>query len=244
MTHTIPVELCVLAIRERHIPELRLFLHLKFKYRGYFRKTRGTVTQMANELGLSEKTIFSQLENLLSRGWMNGNRVTKVFWIVSYKRIAHRYDFISSKACILPTHWVRKGSFRTLIFAVVIGYWANRKPVRRGLTRSALRAKEPPPGFRPLANKYMEKVLGAPHSTIVRHKLEADRLGYITLRTKSKETRYGDMDIASVRENNPRIAHLLRTENGIVVQCLPSEVRAELKYKNCGRLKKGKKWTQ
>ena len=252
---TLPVELCELAIRNRKAPELRLYLYLKFNHSGYIVLSRGIFQEIALGLRVSDKTVRTHFNNLLKLKWVTGNRRAKTYKVVSYKRIAQRYKFHSTKVCYIQDRHLNKLTFRTLLWAVVIGYWSQyrkgpkremfRKRPGKGSTCSTTHAKESLPRFRPLANKYIEKVLGIPHSTIVKYKGEANSLGYITVRQMYEETGVGSMDLGMYKESNPEKAHLMRINRDCwVVICLPSEIRPELQYKNCRRLKNGKKWTQ
>lgn len=244
---TVPVELCAHALQFRRVPQLRLYLHLKFNHKGLIRYSRGIFKKIAQELRVSEKTVSTHFKNLIFLKWITGNRKAKTFKVVSYKRIAQRYKFRSTKVCYIQERHLNKLSFRAFLWGVVIGYWAQykkrpRKDIygkreRRGSTRSTTRANESPSRFRPLANKYIEKVLGIPHSTIVKWKKEADSLGYITIRHRNEESGFGSENYGMYIDTHPERAHLVRSVNGELVFCQPSEIRPELDYKNRKRLK-------
>ncbi|MFV0541364.1 MAG: hypothetical protein ACK5MZ_09035 [Aestuariibaculum sp.] len=194
---TLPVGICIYALRNRKVNQVKLYIYLKSIASGHI-KYDSTIydysKQWAKDLNCHPKTIKSRIDWLIKKNWITINSKSKSIRIVSYKQICAKNNIDTKRAAIFePNHY---NNFKAFCIGVAMMHFRNRKKWndRRSVSNktnsdTSKNRNASPKGFYPMPNLYLAKCLGVSKTTAYKFKKEAIKYGYI-IRKKQKSFIY------------------------------------------------------
>lgn len=182
----IPVELCFHVLRNKQIPSFKVYILLKMTCSGMTRLTRSHVACFASFCGYGHVRSFNRhIEKLMDLNWVGYNRDSGVYHIRGFAYLQTKYNYKSRTG-----FWFNiqdMVSFDAIIGAAVIGYLVKsqgkkqRMDLKRGRSNQVLCKT---PGFFPVSNMALGKILNISTSTASILKNRAEREGYVTILRK------------------------------------------------------------
>lgn len=179
---SIPLYLCVYALRFKKVNQLKVYVALKYYCSGYYNATPENNLMMASVLGITLVSFRSNLKKLVVDKWVLPCKSKKVYWIRGYKQlgIVLRNSTIS---CIK----LSSKDFKNFKAIIISGVYAkivrdsrrrNRGSVWLYGWRTLIRIL--PPSTYLIANTYLAKVLHISKTTAYDYKYLAEKAGYIS----------------------------------------------------------------
>jgi hypothetical protein len=229
---TLPVGICIYALRNGKANQIKLYIYLKSISSGHI-KYDNTIydycKEWAKDLNCHPKSIKSRIDWLIKKNWITINSKSKSIRLVSYKQICFKNKIDTKRAAIYePNHY---NDFKAFCIGVVMMHFRNRKKWndRRSVSNKTNDASKNRHAFSkkfyPMPNLYLAKCLGVSKTTAFKFKKEAIKHGYI-IRKKQKGFIYSG-------ENRLRKEAMEMYAFGLCLDDMEDKAR---------RLRKGKKY--
>lgn len=182
----IPIELCFYVLRQKLLPAFKVYILLKMISSGKL-KLDAWVKKCFSEL-CGYKTIRSlnnQLKKLLELDWIGFNKKSGIYHIRSFDSVQKKYSFYKRTGFWFAIQDMQ--CFDGVIYGSVIGYLSKnqggkqRFDLEKGWSKQDLCKS---PGFYPLANRALAKILNISISTASIMKLRAEEVESIEIMRK------------------------------------------------------------
>jgi hypothetical protein len=182
----VPVELCFYALRNKLLPSLKVFILLKMTSSGKCRLNSAQMKLFAEFCGYKSKRAFSnQLKVLLRLNWIGYNKFSGVYHVRSFGNVQSQYGLKSTTGV-----WIRiqdMQCFDAAIYGSVIGYLSKHQGKEQRIEPQYGGSRQIPcksPGFYPVANWALAKILRVSTSTASQMKSRAEEEGCVTIKRK------------------------------------------------------------
>ena len=180
----IPVSLCEYALVNRKVNQLKLYIYLKLKCRGYIKFDKADMKQCSETIGVDLKTVKSSLQWLVKNKWVTINSKRQVLNIISYNRLKNKLKIRLQKGVLVELESKEDyKSFEALCCAIVITHYVKGKHYfdrqserKKGRSNTNCNKMK---GFHPMPNAYLAKCLNVSVPTAYRIKQRAEDAGYI-----------------------------------------------------------------
>ena len=182
----VPVELCFYVIRNKMMPTFKVYILLKMTCSGITRLTPSYRTYFAEFCGYRHVRLFNKhIERLKDLNWIGYNQDSGVYHIRGFDYLQIKFNLKSRTG-----FWFRIQDmvvFDAVIGAAVIGYLVKsqgkkqRMDLKRGRSNQVLCKT---PGFFPVSNIALGKILNISTSTASILKKRAEHEGYVTILRK------------------------------------------------------------
>ena len=97
---TIPIELCLFALKNRKVNEVKLHIYLKHISSGHIKMNYNMYNVWAVDLELNPRTIRNCFEWLIKNEWITVNSKTNSYRLIGYGQISRKLGFRTRKAII------------------------------------------------------------------------------------------------------------------------------------------------
>lgn len=231
----LPLSLCELAIRQKLVSPLRLYVYLKSICHGQIRLDGSLKNQIAQELNVTGRTVNNLLKELQVRNWVGHNPESGYYFV-------RGFDWVRAKENLRGRRgvWVdvskdlqNKQRFTAFVSGALIGQMANvskykmREREKQGPEHtkgsSNHRSCTIVPSHFPVACKAVSKMLGVASSTASLMKEQAAEYGFIDVKKQwqrlalAGDPKVKDADFASsYKASHPEEAHRVRIREGKV----------------------------
>lgn len=178
----IPVDLCAYAIRNKLIRPFRLYILLVSITQGNVVLGLSDQVAITRYLGYSSiKSVANNLSLLIKIGWLGYDVNRKKYWIRGFDNLRSKHNLKSRKAVEFGLEFIN--DFEAFCFAAVVGKLIIYQGWRRRLARmkSGRASQDLPskPGYFPIANLYIKKLLGLSLSSGSKYKKLAIEAGFM-----------------------------------------------------------------
>ena len=185
---TIPVGLINVAIVNRKLNHLKIYIFLKCISSGHLSVKAHSYKMWAEEIGINEKTFKTCLDWMLENRWLSFNSKIQSLRVVSYQQLRRKYK----KGFHTAIKFDRPNfiDFRGFCAAALIGYYRNSKRflvkknkvsgIINGVPRKNTYAL--PKKYYDFPVRFFAKCLGVSVTTAENLKKEAQKLGFISIR--------------------------------------------------------------
>lgn len=185
---TIPVGLIKVAIVNRKLNHLKIYVFLKCISSGHLSVKANSYKIWASEIGISEKTLKTCLDWMLKNRWLSFNSKIQSLRVVSYKQLKRKYK----KGFYTAIKFDRPDfkDFRGFCAAALIGFYRNSKKfsdkqnkvsgIINGTPRKNTYAL--PKNYYDFPVRFFAKCLGVSVTTAENLKKEAQKFGFISVR--------------------------------------------------------------
>jgi hypothetical protein len=228
----IPVELCFYVVREKMIPEFKVYILLKMLCSGKIRLDGLLKERLSAFCGYkSVKSFNNKLYTLRQIGWVGYNKSTGIYFIRGFVFVQKRHQLFKRSGFWFTIQDMQH--FDGVIYGAVIGYLSkNQGKMRRaehekGSSHQTLCKS---PGFYPISNRSLAKILNISVSTASIMKTRAEEASSITIKRKRiLEPATHDV-YKRLMETYPERYLQPIMWKGRFYQRLPDLVKAELKF--------------
>lgn len=104
----IPVELCAKIIRTKRSRDLQIWIVLKSMCSGAMSISIADKRYIANELGVSIRTVERSIKKLLSYNWIGFNPRSKTYFIRGIDTVCKIESITNKASCWFDRKWIRK----------------------------------------------------------------------------------------------------------------------------------------
>lgn len=236
---SIPVELCVYALRQHRINMVMVYIYLKYNCDGYFKLSRGSVSGYAANLSLSVPTFRKHINELIKLEWLTVNSKREAFRVIGFLPLAKKLTFRSSKSVIFD----KKDfiTFRAFLIATVITYfmgYKRRKERRSVYKKGCTITNFLSPSFYSMPNRYLSKVLKISISTASDYKHLAGSAGYISITKQEEKIPIPKRALTAYLEVNNMKPQSIRRRKGSFFEQKPDKIESTMEIKTKHNLKK------
>lgn len=223
----IPVELCKLALSNRKVKEVALWIYLKSISSGHFLLKQDLIKKVSEAIGYkSIKTFKKHLNWLIKAGWITLNRKSGSHRIISFSQLARKCHFKSKKSAIFN---VEKISTIKGFFAGAVITYNLRRTGQSAFQRHEAKKYCPYPF---VTNKRLMKFLEVPRSTAQRFKKEAISDGYIDAEHKYDITFIPTSDYDFIKKNGGEMTKNLLRKNNRIWEQKPDKIKSLIVLRN------------
>lgn len=178
----IPVDLCAYAIRLKLTKPFKLYILLASITQGNVVLGLSDQIAISRYLGYSSiKSVSNNLSLLIKIGWLGYDVNRKKYWIRGFDELRSKHDLKSRKAVEFGLEFIN--DFEAFCFAAVIGklliYQGWRRRLARMKSGRAFHDLPSKPGYFPVANLYIKRLLGLSLSSGSRYKKLAIEAGFM-----------------------------------------------------------------
>jgi len=229
----VPVELCQFVLRQKMLPAFKIYLLLKMTTSGKCRLEKWDKIMYSEFCGYTSfKSFDNNLKNLRSLNWLGYNERTCYYFIRSFASIQKQHQLLKSRTGF----WFAiqdMQDFDGVIYGAFIGYLSKhqgklqRADQKNGRSNQTLCKS---PGFYPVANRALAKILNISVSTASMMKRRAEEEGAIEVIRKRIVTpaTYSSFRILQTHYSDEILKPILWKSK--FYQRFPDLVRANLKY--------------
>jgi hypothetical protein len=182
----VPVELCFFAIRKKLLPTLKIFLLLKMTSSGKCKLNPKKKQEFSEFCGYCTVRSFNnQLKRLVKLNWIGYSRKAGIYHIRGFENIQRQNHLYKSTGFWFVIQDMQ--CFDGVIYGAVIGYlsknqgWKQRTDPERGRSKQLLCKT---PGFYPISNRALAKILNISISTASTIKKRAEEEDCISIKRK------------------------------------------------------------
>ncbi len=179
----IPVDLCFLVIRKKMIPAFKVFILLKMISSGKIKLTFWGKQVLADFCGYKTvRSLNNQLKRLIDLNWIGYNRSTKIYHIRGFSFIQKLMGLRARLGFWFTVQDMQ--CFDSMIYGAVIGYLSKNQGKKLRIDPQKGRSNQvlsKSPGFYPVSNSYLAKILNISTSTasIMKKRAEEDVCIYV-----------------------------------------------------------------
>jgi len=236
-TTMIPYEMCLLALKSRHVRLLQLYVYLKFNCSGKIRLNKEFLEKVRIDLGLkSIRTITDCLKELQEKRWITYSNRSRFYFVKGFdeiRKLNGLYFKTSAEFCLDD---IKK--LKEFLTAVVIGSLINTQKRRAWAVELKKGSSKTPTYVRsskyyPIANKALSDILEVSISTAFEMKKAAKKCGFISIKENHKV-------FTSINPNYSRLLkkygdippHLIRYSKGELYLPGPDLVSSKIHFKS------------
>lgn len=184
---TIPVGLIKVAIVNRKLNHLKIYVFLKCISSGHLSVKANSYKIWAKEIGIGEKTLKTCLDWMLKSRWLSFNSKLQSLRVVSYRQLKQKYKkYFHTAIKFDRPNFI---DFRGFCAAALIGFYRNSKRFLdkknkvsgtiNGVPRKNTYAL--PKNYYDFPVRFFAKCLGVSVTTAENLKKEARKFGFITV---------------------------------------------------------------
>lgn len=182
----IPIELCSFVLKNKLLPPFKVYILLKMTCSGKIRLNKDDKTKLSEFCGYKTKRSFdNQLRRLIDLNWIGQNYRSGYYFIRSFENLQRMYSLFKRTGFWFAIQDMR--CFDAVIYGAVIGYLSKyqgtkqRTDCERGRSNQTLCKS---PGFYPVANIALSKILHISISTASLMKRKAEEGESIFIKRK------------------------------------------------------------
>ncbi|MFK7107995.1 hypothetical protein [Flavobacterium oreochromis] len=247
---TIPIELCLFALKNRKVNEVKLHIYLKHISSGHIKMNYNMYDVWAVDLELSPRTIRKCFEWLIKNKWITVNSKTNSYRLISYSQINRKQGFKSRKSVIFESDFKL---FQNFCCAAMVTYYIRRKNFTDRKKRSvpimvgtSMNRNSCLKRFTQMPVAYLANCFSVSNKTAFSYKQKAKETGFIEVK---KQQSYLNDDngnkissdkLIVFKKVTPEKAGRLRTKNGKIVIVESDMIKSTLIMKS-KRLKNNEK---
>jgi len=193
----IPCEMAVFALREHEVPKVCSYAAAQFLYSGKAKLSDRSARRIANEIGISQSTVYRHFNWLLDRNWIGKDEVNGWLffrgmdfihniegWKYSRAAVMQKKDLLNVKAFLI-------GAVISSIIKTGKGTGTDRKSRRSEQSRF------------PISLSLIQKVLGVSRKTAFTYRKIAKKKGFINMIPNLRQvTGITAKDIRMLKQNN------------------------------------------
>lgn len=219
---TIPIALCLYALKNRKVNHLKLYIYFKLTSSGHVKYCPYSISAWSTDIGMSERWTKDAIKWLIRKGWITVNTKRKSYRIISYKQLCRKLK-LEHHACVLFENDDFTNFRQFLSAAVVTNCLKVKRIISRKKNRSGSRLTDSSTcgffyskAFHPLPISYIAKKLGVTMSTannIKRWAIESKtvfKMSNTPYLLDGNGEKLGMEHWSGVLANNPTIAGRLR----------------------------------
>jgi hypothetical protein len=228
----IPVELCFFVIQNKILPVFKVYILLKMTCSGKCKLSK------CDKKGFSEfcgyrtvKSFNNQLKRLIELNWIGYNKKSFVYHIRSFENIQRQYQLYKRTGFWFAIQDMQY--FDAVLFGSVIGYLSKNQGKKQRTDRESGRSKQvlcKSPGFYPISNWALAKILNISISTASLMKRRAEEEECISIKRKRIVEPATHDVYKRLKETYPEeILHPIVWRNRFF-QRFPDLIKANMKY--------------
>lgn len=230
----VPIEMIEFAFRERKISELSTYLACQSIYSGKAKISAKTNKTIADELSVSERTIYRSFKWLACQDWISKDSENGWIFFRGINRVHKKEGFKYSKSAILSRSNLSnlKGFFIGAIISNFIKSRGTGTDRNRGVSIRSLQS------CFPVSLTIVQNLFGVSEKTAFNYRKLAEKQGFIKMYPNLKQvTGISPKDIVRMKQNNIERIELpvfgssetlsvspvqLRTDRGFIYAQLPN----------------------
>jgi hypothetical protein len=229
----IPVELCFYVLKKKWLPSFKVYILLKLTCSGKRFLTLYDKKVFSEFCGYASIRAFeNHVKNLLELNWIGYNRETKIYHIRGFEFIQNQLGLRSRTGFWFSFHQIRL--FDGIVYGAIIGYLCKSQEKKQRIDPKKGRSNQvlcKTPGYYPIANRALAKILNISISTasmMKRRAVQAQSIKVMRKRIVAPATH----DIyKEFLENIPtEYLNPIIWKDGFFYQRFPDLIKAELKY--------------
>lgn len=228
----IPVELCFFVIQKKMLPVFKVYILLKMTSSGKCRLSKWDKEDMTEFCGYKTvRSLNNQLKKLLELDWIGYNKKSGMYHIRSFDSVQKKYSFYKRTGFWFAIQDMQ--CFDGVIYGAVIGYLSKNQGGKQRFDREKGWSKQDlckSPGFYPLANRALAKILKISISTASIMKLRAEEVESIEIKRKRIVEEATHDVYKRLEDTYPKEYLHPIIWKGIFYQRLPDFIKANLKY--------------
>lgn len=183
----VPVELCQFVLRQKMLPSFKIYLLLKMTTSGKCRLEKWDKIMYSEFCGYTSiKSFDNNLKKLQSLNWIGYNEKTFYYFIRGFAFIQRQHQLLKSRTGF----WFAiqdNQDFDAVIYGAVIGYLSKHQGKMQRADQKNGRSNQTlckSPGYYPVANRALTKILNISVSTASMMKRRAEESGAIDVKRK------------------------------------------------------------
>jgi len=251
----IPVDLCAHALKERRTNSLLLLLCLKWEYHDRVINKPDVRKRVAKTIGVSERTLRTQIVNLKNFGWIGEDE--QMIYFRSFRSINVMIRAKTQRRVEFSKLFIEKHSFQSYLLSVLIGnltlvqhtkrkkeQWKISQRLGLEVEHTGASMQNPSSGYFPVAISAISKILQISKSRIFELKKVAEEKAFISVFHSKFITQITKEQLQLLRKENVKGSEKLFVENGKVWKKGIDCIRCNLKFRNSRRFKHMRKRTE
>jgi len=229
----IPVDLCVYSFHHQLLKPFKLYILLSALTQGNIILSSVDLRLIANLLNYkSDKSVKNNLRRLVEVGWIGLDPVSGRYWIRGFDELRKRLNLENRKAVEFGIEFIE--DFEVFCFSAIVGKIIIRQEWRRRSARMKSGSAFPDlpfkPGYFPLSNIYMSKVLSKSSSRVSQYKKLAKER-YLEIIHTQTTLPIRPSELATCKSNDPESYGGMFIRGGTVVKPGIDLVRYLLTYR-------------
>ena len=239
---TIPIELCLFALKNRKVNEVKLHIYLKHISSGHIKMNYNMYNVWAVDLELNPRTIRNCFEWLIKNEWITVNSKTNSYRLIGYGQISRKLGFRTRKAIIFEYDF---NTFDNFCCAAAIPYYIKRKNFTDKKRRSvsimvgtSMNRNSSLKRFTQIPVAYLAECLNVSNRTAHIYKMKAKEFNFIEVKKQQpfliddNGDRISSDKLIVFKKVNPEKAGRMRTKNGKIVIIESDMIKSNLIMKS------------
>ena len=180
----IPVELCFYVVREKLLPTFKVYILLKMTCSGIMRLASSDKVCFSEFCGYrSVRSLNNHIQRLKDLNWIGFNKDSGVYHIRGFNYLQRKHKLYSRTG-----FWFRiqdMEEFDSVVYGAIIGYLVKSQGKKQRMDSQRRRSNQvlcKSPGFYPVSNIALGKILNISTSTASNLKKRAEEGKYISIK--------------------------------------------------------------
>lgn len=240
---TIPIHLCLYALKNRKCNHLMLYVYLKCNSSGHIKYSNEEFCYWAADLGKSERWVRNTIKWMIKNKWISVNTKRKSYRIVSYEQLKRNLNLGLSKlsAKFEPIDFSEMKGF---CCSVAIKYALSKKRYfdkkrRSGFSmdNSSMNRNSKSKFFHSLPVAYLAKIINVSSTTAFNYKIIAEKSGGITVKKqlelfiKSESVNSAKMYLKYLKSTSDENNGCFRQKGKCLYLVCPDLIKTEIVFK-------------
>lgn len=230
MHRNLPIAICKYCLAHSMENQLKLLMSIKFEFSGKFKASKHNYEILADELGITSRTVENLLRKLCSIRWICKNESSGIYHVLSMRNIMKYVEgkgFKSNYTFRLEKEMLCDIKCMAFLIAVESIIRENRSP-RRWL--AGQRKKDKGPNKPTKASRFYDqqlainsiaKILKLSRTKVINLKKLCIMKGYLLVSKSYKSINWTRKDLMDFRKVFPNESFKYRMFNGSVVEMQP-----------------------